>query len=584
MGRSHARDAGKAGADPQIIVGLFVISLLISMLVVINIAVRVNEAIHGTPAEVSPNPFMVLGQVLGGSIPWTTTMTLAAASVFLLLLAAVAFVFFLRPWGKDAKHKTSVDAAQRYLGDKKDIASLSRAAAVAKARKWISDPELAEEYPGLRLGRVPGKGKRGLYSTWEDLYLIVFGPRMGKTTSQVIPAIVDAPGPVLTTSNKSDIIYETMGVRGPIGEIYAFDPQRIAANFKQDPWFFDPLDMVRKTPATMDAAAVELADIFKCAAQGENGGGDAFFVDGGRDLLARMFLAAAVANKPITEVYTWVNNDKDLTPVRLLEADGNWQLQKAALEGQYQITERTRSGIFSQAAQMATPLGRKEASRWITPTDGARKFSPEDFVRSEADTLYVLSKEGADNAAALTTALTAAVMKAAEEYGESCGGRLPVPLVAPLDEAANVVRWPQLPKLYSHYGSRSIILMTILQSYAQGVSVWGEEGMEALWSASAILMYGGGVRDEKMLNKLESLLGDYEEWTTSVSRGGDGNRSVSKQKREKKILTVAELASLGGGKAVVFASQRRPIIAQLEPFWERDYWPEEIRAALPGKN
>ena len=234
MGRSHARDAGKAGADPQIIVGLFVISLLISMLVVINIAVRVNEAIHGTPAQVSPNPFMVLGQVLGGSIPWTTTMTLTSSSVFLLLITA-ATVFFVRPWGKGLQQKTSVDAAQRYLGDKKDIASLSRAAAVAKARKWISDSELAEEYPGLRLGRVPGKGKRGLYSTWEDLYLIVFGPRMGKTTSQVIPAIVDAPGPVLTTSNKSDIIYETIGVRGPIGDVYAFDPQRIAANFKQDP-------------------------------------------------------------------------------------------------------------------------------------------------------------------------------------------------------------------------------------------------------------------------------------------------------------------------------------------------------------
>ena len=120
--------------------------------------------------------------------------------------------------------------------------------------------------------------------------------------------------------------------------------------------------------------------------------------------------------------------------------------------------------------------------------------------------------------------------------------------------------------------------MTILQSYAQGVSVWGEEGMEALWSASAILMYGGGVRDERMLQKLEALIGDAEEQTRSVSRSADG-RSVSQSVREKKILTVAELASLEAGRAVVFASKRRPIIAQLEPWWERS-WPREIKERL----
>ena len=32
------------------------------------------------------------------------------------------------------------------------------------------------------------------------------------------------------------------------------------------------------------------------------------------------------------------------------------------------------------------------------------------------------------------------------------------------------------PNLYSHYGSRGIVLMTILQSWSQGVEVWGEPG------------------------------------------------------------------------------------------------------------
>jgi len=91
------------------------------------------------------------------------------------------------------------------------------------------------------------------------------------------------------------------------------------------------------------------------------------------------------------------------------------------------------------------------------------------------------------------------------------------------------------------------------------------------------------VRGEKMRGKMEALIGDYEEWVKSVSIS-QGQRSVSSQKQEKKILTVSELAALGSNRAVVFAAKRRPLIAEMEPFWTRDYWPEKIRDALPKEN
>lgn len=81
------------------------------------------------------------------------------------------------------------------------------------------------------------------------------------------------------------------------------------------------------------------------------------------------------------------------------------------------------------------------------------------------NTLYSLSKEGAGTAGPLVTALTVATVEAAESYAVvSPGGRLAVPLVSVLDEAANVCRWKSPPDQYSHYGSRGIVLMTILQS------------------------------------------------------------------------------------------------------------------------
>jgi hypothetical protein len=61
--------------------------------------------------------------------------------------------------------------------------------------------------------------------------------------------------------------------------------------------------------------------------------------------------------------------------------------------------------------------------------------------------------------------LTVAVTEPAEEYGKrSPAGPLPVPMVAVLDKAANVCRWPELPNLYSHYDSRGICLLTMLPS------------------------------------------------------------------------------------------------------------------------
>jgi len=77
-------------------------------------------------------------------------------------------------------------------------------------------------------------------------------------------------------------------------------------------------------------------------------------------------------------------------------------------------------------------------------------------------------------------------------------------MVAVLDEAANVCRWPELPNLYPHYGSRGSCITTILQSWSQGVEVWGRDGMRKLWSAANVKVDGGRVSDVEFLSKLSS--------------------------------------------------------------------------------
>ena len=148
-------------------------------------------------------------------------------------------------------------------------------------------------------------------------------------------------------------------------------------------------------------------------------------------------------------------------------------------------------------------------------------------------------------------------------------------MLAVLDEAANVCRWRELPDLYSHYGSRGIILMTFLQSWSQGVSVWGDEGMNKLWSAANLKIFGGGISETGFLRTMSDLLGDYDmvQRQAGYSRG---RTSITHSITRDTILSVDQLAALPRGRAVLIASGARPLLMRTIPWMKRkDARPED---------
>lgn len=185
----------------------------------------------------------------------------------------------------------------------------------------------------------------------------------------------------------------------------------------------------------------------------------------------------------------------------------------------------------------------------------------------------------------MVTALTVAVVEAAEDLAvESPGGRLSTPLVGVLDEAANVCRWRQLPSLYSHYGSRGIILLTILQSWSQGAEVWGEAGIKKLWSASNVRLYGGGVAEPAFLEDLAKLIGQYDRQTGSVTINhggltGRGGRSTSTQLTRERIMDVDDLGALPKGRSIALASGSRPTLLRTRP-WMTGPHADAVKASI----
>ncbi len=541
---------------------LTIVAVVVLVVGGITAAAHIAVAIGPSTEQLPANPFDLAFGLARGSVRWPADATAVLVALAAVLLAAggagIAGVLHWR--GK----RSRVDRAARHMGRGRDLAALRRKSASSEAAR------LGVATPGLPIARALAGGEV-LYQGWEDVAVDIWGPRVGKSTARAIPAILDAPGAVLATSNKRDLVDGTRGPRSATGDVWVFDPQQIV----QEPpgWWWNPLSYVGD-----EVKAAILADVFASASRDPSARTDAYFEPAAQDLLASLLLAAASAGRSLTQVYLWLTDPTEDEPVGILR-EHDYPLLAAGLQEVVNAPEKQRAGVYGTAKQIAAFMTNRQAMRWVTPgadtarragnpwlsAPGRREFSPEEFVRGSG-TLYSLSKEGRGTAGPLVTALTVAVTEAAEDYAKrSPRGRLPVPLVAVLDEAANVCRWRELPNLYSHYGSRGICIMTILQSWSQGVEVWGREGMRKLWSAANVKVYGGGVSEVEFLTELSQLIGDYDLSTRTVSNG-KGGRSTSHATRRERILEVADLGALPRGRVVVFASGVPPTLARSLPW------------------
>ncbi|WP_432198577.1 type IV secretory system conjugative DNA transfer family protein [Streptomyces sp. bgisy027] len=463
------------------------------------------------------------------------------------------------------------------LADQRDLADLLPKKIAAKAidlRPSLKDTKpkaVAPNDRGVLLGTLKPRATE-VRSSWEDVLLAIMAPRSGKTSGLAIPAVLRAPGPVLLTSNKAarDAYTATLDERSRVGTVWTLDPQQIA-HAPQATWWdilADAHDL---------AGARRLAGHFVTASVDESNSGD-FWSTAAANTLTALFLAAARDHRPITDVLAWLASPADRTPIDLLQ-DAGLDGVAAQLQGTVAGAVETRDGIFETARQYASCLLDPGIASWVTPPNGlekVREFKPEAFATSK-DTLFLLSKDGGGSASAIIAAAADAVMRAAVIQAERDGGRLDAPLLAILDEAANVCKISDLPDLYSHLGSRGVIPITILQSYRQGVRVWGEAGMDALWSAATIKLVGSGIDDADFADKLSRLVGDHDVRTVSVSTSESG-KSTSVSTRQERVLPADAIRALPKGSALLLATGVRPALLDLKP-WYREPDADRLGAA-----
>ncbi|MGN9808143.1 type IV secretory system conjugative DNA transfer family protein [Micromonospora sp. BQ11] len=567
---------GTAGGTltPFLLLGL--VWAVIALMWLSWLAGRIAAAVTGRPATGPGFGSAYLQRLL--RTDWAAlwpgvSPTLVGAVYAVLLLILVGLVTVAAMWWQGRKP----DAADPLpsLAGPAEVRAMTLPAVTATARRLrpgLADAPVSAESAGVILGahrRRRGSGPR-LYSSWEDVILAVMAPRAGKTTALAVQSILNAPGAALATSNKPDLWATTAAARAGRGTVWVFDPQSIA--HVPQSWWWNPLAAVEDVED-----AHRLANHFVQQVRNSHSSDD-FWIQGALDLLTSLILAAAIEGRTLTLVQAWLSDSTSREPATILKRHG-FGASARAMSGRQAGAPETREGLYETARTAAACLANPTIMAWVTPPDRPLPaLDVEAFVES-TDTLYLLSKDGAGAAAPLVAGLTDQVLRAAVTAAEAHGGRLDPPLVACLDEAANICKIRDLPELYSHFGSRGIIPLTILQSYRQGTRVWGEQGMDALWSAATVKLVGAGIDDARFAEDLSRLVGEQDVTVASRTRDGQGRTSYQTSVRRQRILDPAQIRALPKGSALLFATGVKVAMLNLLP-WYDEPTAERLNAAV----
>lgn len=473
-------------------------------------------------------------------------------------------------WLRHRSRPRSIDSAARYSAQPLQLPRSTTSGARGIAGR-LQVPASAS--PGLYLGKTV-RGGRDLWGTWEDTYVEISGAQAGATDGRAIPNIVAAPGTVVATSCKRDLMDATRGIREQRGRVWVFDPQDVAG--ERPAWYWNPLDMV----AGSMKEALSVAGLITFTQREPHARSDAYFEPAAERLIALLLFSADAAGLPITAIRRWLLRPDDTTPADIMQGAGH-ALGADAYRTLSGLPSSQRAGIFGTAVQYTSWLTAPEILRWITPGGGREPFPFAEFLEGDRDTMYVLSRDRDKVAAPAVCTLTAALVVAAEyRAARMPGGRLPVPYLVVLDEAASGAPLPFWPNRYSHYGSRGVNVMMLLQSWAQGVGVWGDKGMAKIWGAASVRAYGSGGVESAMLGDMSRLAGTFEAPTTAVTRTrGELLGRVHRGSRREPILHPADIGALPPRRTLVQVSGAVPVLVRNVP-WQDGPYAEAIRASL----
>ncbi len=304
--------------------------------------------------------------------------------------------------------------------------------------------------------------------------LLIVGPtQSGKTSSLVVPAILNWSGAVVVTSVKSDVVVSTRQWRSSIGNVELLEPG------KEDGLTWNPLEGVR----TFRHALRVARDMTTGASRS-----DADFWNSLATKLVAAFMILALENSSdIFDVALAVERRTfDQWLQKRLRSEAS-EVVRAFLEHD----SRTVDGVLITAETMMLPW------RFRQPLASVRG------VLSGSNTLYLCSPRGEQTH--YDSLFRGALRMVLEEQQRLVDEGHQTPLLMVLDEAATVGSLDELDQMAATVSGLDVTLVTVVQDFSQLDARWGPRAATIVNNHSTRIVLAG-LSDSSVTRYLPELV------------------------------------------------------------------------------
>ncbi|MGF3057334.1 type IV secretory system conjugative DNA transfer family protein [Microbacterium sp. YY-01] len=551
----------------------------LSLWVATSLAVRVS-------CGQSPKALALLGgfRAIAGDLPTTETgCTTTQITVILCFVGMLVSVIALGVIGWELWVRWR-ESDTKLLRDLRYRVGFAR---TAELRKQMSTTAVARQGTRLRPGvaklRKPqahdvawcvGKS-RGipLWVSVEESVVLLGPPRSGKGFRVLINAILDWPGPLVTTSTTTDNLRVTKAHRARLGRVLVFDPQKLSG--EEHPIRISPITGCEDPLVATQRAAVLIAGAGMVGGQNEE------WAEQAKSQLASLLCAAALGGFDVEDLARWGSAPQmAMEAVDALSsnphAPSSWAASLAnVIEGDPRLLGNIWFGVSGAVAPLRIP----EIAEAMMPRPGEPVFDPLEFLSGQ-NTLYLIgTKTGSGAAGGYLAAILDDIVETARRKAlASPESRIDPPLGLILDEIANMFVWPQLPNVMSDGGGRGICPIVVLQSRKQAEVVWSAAGMHAIFGAATVKIQLGGSSDNDFLGEIQALAGQRATRRQSKSYSEQGVGTSVQQEKEP-LIGIDEIRRMPQSLGLLIAKNLRPVLLDLQKWTDR----KDARSVQSGR-
>ena len=420
--RAQHRARSSAGLQPHhmVIASLSLLGTIPAVWTASQVAARLDGAVP--PGSVGFEE--VVDAIANAADPMAAIGSTGPAAVFWAVvgvqtLVAMIVAAFGWKWWQER------DASAGHAG-RSDLEPMGANALVERGdilRPAASNPKAIDL--GWALGTVKGR-RGGVWASVEDTLLIVAPPRTGKTAGFVVPGVWSAPGPVVVTGTRPEVVEKTAPVRSKVGTVFVCDPQGMCPDYAGFQWApargCDVERVAMERASSLVGAGVDHTNT-------ENGD---FWSDMTKSVVRAYLLASARADLPISRVIRWAGAPTDPEPVTLLQQHGQHEWARELAE-QAKADPKQRGSVWAGVVRTFDCLADPELRSTFDcpPSEG---FQPATFLKGRNTLGIVGSASIQETLAPLVAALVEDVTERARERAAHCpDGRCEPPLAVVLD-------------------------------------------------------------------------------------------------------------------------------------------------------